>query len=354
MNAGSIEIAIAASYAQFENDLKKVAQAAGPGGQQAGDAFGRGFETTSQTYIQRTADQIKVQVSKATNALNIGKTLAAGLEEGAKGAGLGEILTNTIKSIPMIGIFASMTESIISWSLGVAEEEAKAAAARVKEEFALQAASQTAQKSEEVSKQRMRNELEQALRDDDKRRAAQVKARAEFHDIELRKQADLEEAKSKTEKQLIIERANLEFEATRKRLEDEYALIEKAEQEKEQKKADAAQKLAEQDQRLLEDMWSWLNDTAKKKTDELAKQAAARIKDLTKEAADIEKERAAAMSEVGTVSTAFGTFRFSAYTDAEKKQIDKEMLDKLRTIATEITRLNTANPSLAMNAGGIF
>jgi len=97
-----------------------------------------------------------------------------------------------------------------------------------------------------------------------------------------------------------------------------------------------------------------MEESSKKAADELAKAAADRIKDLTKQAKDLEEERTAAMSAVGTTSTAFGTFRFSSYTDAEKKAIDKDIAAKLGTIATEIKRLADNPQSIGMSAGGIF
>lgn len=368
MIAGDLEIRIAAVYDQLSSDLKAAEQASARSGGAAGDGYGKGFEKGIKGYLQRTADQIQMQLGKAFQATNIARTFAAGLEEGAKGANFGDVIVNTVKSLPLIGTLASMIESGISIGLGTAEQEAKLAAARIREAEATQALTQVQKRDEEVTRQKYQNEMEEALRVEDRRKAAQIKARMEFHEIEVRKAADLENAKSESERRSIVERSVLEFEATRKRLEDQYRTIDEAEAEAESKRQEAAQKKADDERRFYEDLYEYLDKQEQKMAederkmwediadyvDEISKKAEKRIEDLRKQAQDIEKERADVASQVGTVSTSFGTFRFSPYTEQEKKQIDREMVAKLTAIAADIAKL-AANPgSIMAGQGGIF
>lgn len=348
MKAGEIEITVAANYAALDAQMKQVVASTTAAGGAAADGFGDKFNANLKRHIETSANQIKMQLVKAAGAIAIANALKTALQTGAEGANFTESITAAIKSVPIVSTVYEIFASIGSLVTGEAkknaeimETEAEAAAIRARIKFREAQAAGVAGAQEDITRLSNQDQIEQAKREGNARKVVQIQARQEIHDLEVRKQRDLLNAKSDQEKQLIRDRTVLEFGMIERRLNDEYKLIEDKEKEQQQKSADAAKKQADAANDELKDMIDFMNSTAESAAGELAKKAQNDLEALDKELQTLDEQRIAAAQETGTAQTAFGAFRFKAYTDDEKKQVDANILRQVESInrkASEIAR----------------
>jgi hypothetical protein len=348
MKAGEIEITVAANYAALDAQMKQVVASTTAAGGAAADGFGDKFNANLKRHIETSANQIKMQLVKAAGALAIANALKTGLQAGAEGADFTTSLTNAIKSVPIVSTVYEIFAAVGSLVTGEAkknaeimEAEAEAAAIRARIKFREAQAAGVAGAQEDITRLSNQDQIEQAKREANARKVAQIQARQEIHDLEMRKQRDLLNAKSEQEKELIRERTVLEFGMIERRLNDEYALIEAADKEKQQKAADAAAKQAAEADAEVREMIEYMNATAESAAEELAQQSQKELEALDKELQSLDEQRAAAGRETGSTQTSFGVFKFQAYTEDEKKQVDASILRQIEQInrkASEIAR----------------
>jgi hypothetical protein len=73
----------------------------------------------------------------------------------------------------------------------------------------------------------------------------------------------------------------------------------------------------------------------------MAKNVSKALEDSAEQIEGLENQRMAIAQETGTMQTSFGAFRFSAYTDAEKKQVDSQLLREVQLIRSKANELAT-------------
>lgn len=344
MNGGKIEISIAAVYSQFEADMKKAAAAAVPGGKAVGKGFADGFSSGSTGYIDRAVNDIRGKLTKAVGAFTIVNTFSEALKAGAEGAGFAETIERALKSVPVVNAFVGIGESlydIFNQTAAkaaanqeiVAEQErltasnkAKVDAEKVARESAAAEAKIAEEQAKKIAEQRAKT-IEKATRDSsfvqaeieirqleamgDRRAAiikqAELEARKSFFEIEDQQRADQTSEEFMAIRRLGELRRNLINDEMRQRL----AALDKEQEESRKKAADEDARR----QRQIEE------ETAKllEREQELARAA--------------QEDRLALGAASGSIGTSFGTFKFGAYTDTEKKANDKIMVAKLGEIS---------------------
>lgn len=351
MKAGEIEITVAANYAELDSQMKQVVATATAGGGDAGDGFGDKFQASLKRHLETSANQMRMQLIKAAGAIAIGNALKAGLQAGAEGADFTESLTRAVKSVPLVSTVYDIFEAVGQIITGEArknaeilETEAEAAAIRARTKFKMLQQEQVAGREEDIARLTIQGAVEQAQREANARKVAQAKTRLELHDLEMRKQKDLANAKSEQEKELIRERTVLEFGMIEKRLAEEYRQIDAAEAEKQAKAKEAADKAAAEAEQEISDLVEFMNSSAELSAAELAKESEKQLEELNGQMEDLEAQRMAAASATGTAQTSFGAFRFQSYTDDEKKAVDANILAEIVQINRKASDISRGGP----------
>ena len=108
-----------------------------------------------------------------------------------------------------------------------------------------------------------------------------------------------------------------------------------------EKKAEDERKIAEAAQAEIDDMIAFMEERSARAAEEIAAETQKSIEAMTKQADDLEQQRMMAAQETGTMQTSFGTFKFSAYSDAEKKQMDSQLLKEVQSIRAKANELAT-------------
>jgi len=330
--AGDLEIRIAAVYDQLGRDLKAAEQTSARSGAVSGQQFGREFGTASTTYLSQAADGIKVKFQKALSGANLAATFANSLEAGIRAGSVEAAANAAIGSIPIFGgLINAIADAVHE---GMTGEKAKAAALAMQKDIERQAV--------EFRNRLTRLEVERiqtvqqaevdAAMEVDKRKGLIEKARLDIFNARAQTNERLTQNLDKQERDKIQEIQRLREQAIKDRLQRELRALDEA---------DAKAKQIEDERKARE---------AKEIQDKKDREIARIDEEAGRRAAALREQSAAVQSSVSSFSTSFGTFKFSSYTEAEKKQVDRDILDQIKSIYAEARRLRDA----VQSGGGGF
>jgi hypothetical protein len=344
MNGGKIEISIAAVYSQFEADMKKAAAAAVPGGKAVGEAFGDGFSRGSTKYIDRATQDITKKLTAAVGVFSIVNSFSAALEEGAKGASIGESIVAGIKSVPVVGTLVTIGENLgqIIANKVTGQLEANAIVAQQK--------ALTERNKLIVEQENKAREAAQALADEEQKledEARKATERSIQREYDLRRELEIRQLEEAGKyREALMLRSGLK-QAQILRDMDEQIQRARSQEEGESIIRVAQQRIKNLDAETKFDLANKEKADAERISKAAAAEAAARIKaeqdvidaayeklkENDSKVSAIMEERMSLGTATGSVGTSFGTFKFRAYTDTEKKANDKAMVNKLDAIA---------------------
>lgn len=321
MNAGEIEIIIAANYDKLEEQLSTAVGRTADAGRRAGEQFGKSMEQQTSRYIDRIAGEIKRKLVQAVGAISIANSFRAALEEGASGGSVTDAITAGVKATPLVNIAYGIMEAIGNIMLGTAAKSAELAAlelenrrldamrkARIEMENAL------ANRRMDNVELESRNRIQKAQVEGDLRAAAARELELELYQIRRKQQQDLLNARSEAEKQEILKRASMEREmATR-------AYVQRNQQ--------IAQDEEDERQRLLREQ----EEKRKIKVEDRQRE----IDQLMRRIKDIEDQRLTAQQSVGEMQTSFGTFRYMTYTPDEQRRNAIILNEEVRKVNKQI------------------
>lgn len=321
MNAGNIYIGVEAVYEKLLAQFKDVASKSEQAGKGAGKAFSDGFAENAKDGSSKIVADIERKLKSALGATAITNALRAALRAGAEGQDWKDAILAGIKSIPIVGPLTQAFEDAIKIATGRAEQDAERARAAAKQEqqreYSRQREQTAALERDDIAKRgldrqeaRLRKEIASAVDAEDKRLEARKKAELEVFRLARQRDSDLAKAFRDDRKAAIRQTYEDEAALVEQNLQREYRLIEQAE-------AEVAA------------------DRAKKDQERIAKQ----LEGFQKDISDLEQKRIDFGKEIGTTSTAFGTFRFAAYTDDEKKRVDQSILAEIRAIKDRAAQL---------------
>lgn len=331
MIAGDLEIRIAAVYDQLGRDLKAAEQTSARSGMVSGQQFGREFGNASTTYLSQAADGIKVKFQKALSGANLAATFANSLEAGIRSGSAEESVKAAIRAIPIVGgLIDAVAEAIVE---GVTGAKALAAAEAVRAEQEKKAVEfRTRLTKLEVERIQTVQQAEvDAAMEVDKRKGLVEKARLDIFNARAQTNERLAQNIDKQERDKIQEIQRLREQAIKDRLQRELRALDEA---------DAKARQIEEERKARE---------AKELQDKKDREIARIEEEAGRRAEALREQSAAVQSSVSSFSTSFGTFKFSSYTEAEKKQVDRDILDQIRSIYAEARRLRDAVQS---GAGG--
>lgn len=368
MKAGEIEINVIANYAALDTQMAEVTRVAGAGGDDAGNNFGASFQTASQRYVERTAMELRSKLTKAVGGLALAQSLNAGLKAAAEGGDWIAALTQSIQSIPVVNLAYNLLENLGMALTGSARDtmdalelEAEARAAKIRAKFLLDREGAPAAQQEALATARARAELADAKRAGEARKVADKEAVLAFRELDAKRAKEVAaiealqrkelatltrdvqraEAKERHQAELdaVLERYRVEYDQITKNRQAAFDMAAENDRKLAEKKAEDEAKIAQQAKSEMDDMIAFMEERAGRAAEEIAQETARTIDDLTKQADDLEEQRIAVAQEQGTASTAFGAFRFSAYSDQEKKQNDQSILTEIRAIRREVVTL---------------
>jgi len=332
--AGELEIRIAAVYDQLNRDLAAAQTASARAGQQSGQQFGQQFDTASSSYMQRAADQLKTKFAKSLSGMNIAMNLANGLEASIKSGSGEDAWRSALRSIPFGGLAEAIGDSIVEAVTGQKAEQAAQEAARIAENARTEARNRLKRLEIERVQTVQQAEIDAAA-ETDKRKAAIEKARLDIYNARNATNQRLVDALDKQERTKIEEIQKLREQAIKDRLQRELRAIDEME---------AKERKAQEEREKKE------REAAERQEAERRKREIDRIDSEMKQRIDaLREQQVAVQSSVSSVQTAHGTFRYSSYTDAEKKQIDRSILEEIKTISATAAAMRNA-----VNAGGGF
>jgi hypothetical protein len=374
MKAGDLHIVVSAQMAAFNAQMAAVEAQAEATGINSGNAFQRNFAAGSEKIVGNLLKQFASPFAIA----GVADFVAKGIREGFSY----ESVSSALKNVPFAGSFFNLgeaiSEGVISQGprineffrtigLGIVadyneaimgkqvdprlQQQAAAAMAELEDRRAETAkfVLDTTQKIAEIEEKRTRDTLSRA---DDQRQAiadlAQLEidkirkadeeylklqaARVEVLDGEARDlvQAELEAAQKLQDARItaIVEERDLKLKAL-----DE-AFVRETEQQMElaEKQRIADEKAAKQ----KEDADRKVAEAAAK---ELKRKLEDEVSDISDQIETITAGTAEAMRSTSDFSTALGSFRISAYTDAEKKRIDEASLKELQKLNGRVLEL---------------
>lgn len=324
MIAGDLEIRIAAVYDQLNRDLKSAEQASARSGTAAGTQFGQGFDNSSSTYLQRAADGIKMKFAKALSGANLAATFANSIEVGIQSGSASEAVQAAIKSIPIVGgLMIAVADAIHEGMTGekaqAAVEELRRASEKKATEFRNRLTRLEVERIQTVQEAEVAAAMEV-----DKRRGAIEKARLDIFNSRAQTNERLTQNLDKQERDRIQEIQRLREQVIKDRLQRELRALDEADR----KERDAAEEKKRRE----------AADIADKKAKEMA-----RIDEEAKRKIDVLREQQMSVqTAVGTLQTAHGAFRFAAYTDTEKKQVDQSILSEIKMISETARRMKDA------------
>jgi Zn finger protein HypA/HybF involved in hydrogenase expression len=327
--AGDLEIRIAAVYDQLNRDLRTAEQASARSGAASGQQFGQQFGTASTTYLSQTADSIGAKFRKALQGANLAQTFANSIEAGIRSGSTEESVKAVMRSIPFVGGLVDAVAEAISEGITGAKALAAAEAARAEQEKKAVEFRTRLTKLEVERIQTVQQAEVDAAMEVYKRKGLIEKARLDIFNARAQTNERLTQNLDKQERDKIQEIQRLREQAIKDRLQRELRALDEA---------DAKAKQIEDERKARE-----AKELQDKKDREIA-----RIEEEAKARASTLREQAAAVqSSVSSFSTSFGTFKFSSYTEAEKKQVDRDILDQIKSIYAEARRLRDA-----VQAGG--
>jgi hypothetical protein len=368
----------------IDSGVKTAVTTTAPAAAALGKSLG---EKSAKSLAPTLADRLKDQFSEQ----KLGKIVGAAIGIGAADnivrsiasvirgdSTIGEAIAGSIKSLPVLGAIAELGESISKAVIfGDPEKEARQRLEGINAEAAVLVAqaktqenlrARAARKAEEDRKAQiglriadekrlgsMLDEREKTQRDNAER-LGDLKAQIEIEKallagdkiaaIEIERDREVAKARQELEEKTVaieslniqddLARANLQWEVSNLRaayeeriglIDDEFAL--RAELQAIENEKDRAERMAA-----------------------FEEEKSKRIEMLEEERADAiaaADEEARSASRVGSVSTALGEFKFSAYPDAEKKRMDQQAVDALRKIVDGINAQVKATQGMVFN-----
>lgn len=331
MIAGDLEIRIAAVYDQLNRDLKAAEQTSARSGAVSGQQFGQQFGTASTTYLSQAADGIKVKFQKALSGANLAATFANSLEAGIRSGSAEESVKAAVRAIPIVGgLIDAVADAIVEGVTGAKALAAAEAARAEQEKKAVEFRNRLVKLEVERIQTVQQLEIDAAM-EVDKRNGLIEKARLDIFNARAQTNERLTQNLDKQERDKIQEIQRLREQAIKDRLQRELRALDEA---------DAKAKQIEDDRKARE---------AKEIRDKKDREIARIDEEAGRRAAALREQSAAVQSSVSSFSTSFGTFKFSSYTEAEKKQVDRDILDQIKSIYAEARQLRNAVQS---GAGG--
>lgn len=347
MNAGSIEISVEADYEQLQSSMEKSVKGATKAGAEAGSGFGGKFAEAQSKYIDKAIADISNKMRKAFGAVAIGTALSSTLEKAAAGSSFSEAIVSSIKSIPIIGLVATIIESGIKLGAGAYESEQRTLRGqqRLKEaEEGLRIALDNEKKIDDGKK------ASELARQDGSFRLGMERAKASGDAVKLLEESRFQEnqllwreqqekllaAKSDTEKKNLDMVYFYEKEAIKTKYDFEVKEAIKAKQE-------IADKELKDDQERVAKLSESMAKAIEKEAEDRAKldqEAAEKLQERLIEADKMRAEAALKGDEdrlkvaqsTGSMATSFGSFTFAGYTDEQKKEVDKSILETIKDI----------------------
>jgi hypothetical protein len=321
MNAGAINISVAATMTRFNESMTAVKTTAATKGGEAGKAFKDSFDKQGEGLGANYAKQLQNSIRGAIAVGAISQAMKVAIEEGARGANFTDALAAAIKSVPVIGAFASLAEAMMDYAIGTSAAEAAREASRVMEAEAqksLAVAEGRAKRLVAAEFELRRNAAREA---GDERLAIDLEAQEKLAALEKQFKEESLAATRDSERKFLAEI----FQAERQLIQQSAAARIRAidEAAERQKQADEERIRKEAEKQARED------EARREKQLDLLKQ----------ELAEVESQRQAMSGAVGSISTAIGEFRFAAYSDNEKKQNDQALLAQVRQINAKAAAL---------------
>jgi hypothetical protein len=350
MNGGEITISVKADYSEMERSLVEAEQKAATSAEGAAEKYQSKFGA----WLDRSRGSITKKFEGFINPVQL-LDRVADFAETAGEEGIGSAIDKLVKSTPIIGAAYRLGTSIGTALVNaVGAETGEQMDARLQEEF---------EKTIEAADRRLKIVAQKEAEAREATATLQSAADLEF-EIAVRRLEKEGEAKQaiferglKEEQRLELELANKianansdaqkdalrrEYEArvqlnadeTRDKIakqEEADAKIASDRAEREAKEIEAA---AEKERRAAEKVAA----EKKKADDEAERQAEKAIQDREKafeEATRIEQDRITSQAAgITGANTALGTFRFDAYSDADKKRNDEKMVRALESLVS--------------------
>jgi colicin import membrane protein len=343
MLAGTLQIQIEAEYAKLEDQLRDVASKSEDAGKKAAEKFGAKFKDAIKGFGKQAAEGLSEELGKIGKPKQMIAVVAAALKEAAAGGGWQDTLLAGLKSIPIVSAMSDIIENTIKLVTGAAKQEMKAAADSAKADKAYAAAKA---RTDDINARQVQHEdallqakIDNAVAVGDAYAEAYAVADLEYQKIARKRDEDL---KKSTDDENGKQRKLIE-----QTYQDELAAITRNYDMKVSKADEAAAKEAEAQRKAAEDAATAVYEKQQKDAEELAKLnqklAADEEKrqrkiadDVAKATKESDQARSAAVAESGSISTSFGTYTYSAYTDAEKKSNDEKMVAGLKDVVKAI------------------
>ena len=355
MNAGRIDIEIAANYAKLEAQLRQVERSSIDAGRKAGSGFAEFFSKASANLGQ----QVSGQVMKTFGFAAISQGMAAALKAGVEDKSWNDALIDVIKSIPIANIAVQILESGLDVALGLTKQK-RQMQETIDESEKLRSATETRLQTKQANAERVAG-YERVLRE------RQIQLEIE----RLKKSAQTEETqqaylaameKLDQEKFLADKRKALAEAASDEEIELVNRVFSAREDDERRARFNSWREIyrdfaerERQEKRFQEEKQKAAIEAEREEMTaigELAReQGENRIKieeRIAQKRAELAESQAAGIS---TGATALGSFKFDAYPDSEKKRNDEQQLAKLEEIRDAIyegVRID------AETAGGFF
>lgn len=299
----------------LEQQLAAAATRSEALGRAAGSKFGDAFDRAGSKFLGGFTAKLNRLGTFEMGMRGIA-TAFSSLSEGRSGV---EAIQDLVNTLPGIGSVNAALREMIGYLQGIPQQEKAQREMVETAERLRKATEQRLSAQKEITESIKRNAdrereiaasmaISQAEESGDARLAARLKADQELARLESRRQKDLADVRSKEQEDSVERVYRKERELIESNLQREYREIAAKEAEI------AAQKSEKDEERRQRD-----REEAQKRIEEL------------------EQRRQDVASSTDTAQTRLGTFRFSAYTDAEKKQIDAAILAEIRTIRAKAT-----------------
>lgn len=339
MNAGAINISVAATMTRFNESMTAVKTTAATKGGEAGKAFKDSFDKQGDGLGANFGKSAQNAIRGALAATAISAALKTTLEQAAQGAKVGDAIAQGIKAIPVIGAIASAVESALDLAIGASAQERLVDVARAMEAEAqkgLAVAEQRAKRLVAAEFELRRNAAREA---GDERYAIDLEAQEKIAALEKQFKADSQAATRENERKFLeeifqAERKLIQQSAAErlKAFDDAEEKRVKADEERIRKEAEAADAAADAEAIRLSAIADKMRELRER--DEAERLETARRVAEEEERLTAEREEAQTAG-VGRTQTALGSFSFDAYPETEKRQNDIRIVRALEAIRAQ-------------------